>query len=158
MSDRRTRPEYEIGYGFRHLDTCHVDADVHPEYVRVTIKGKVLQLTLPCEVSVKDSTARRNTTNGRLVVTMPRLNPLPTIVPLCKQAIKEEPDRRRTTIERRSTTSVREYLEIGPSRASDLDFSRIVAEPMVDGQKENRWKPKDEKVCSDDDSEVPPLE
>ncbi|XP_060823180.1 dynein axonemal assembly factor 11 [Bombus pascuorum] len=143
---------------YKHLDTCHVDADVHPEYVRVTIKGKVLQLTLPCEVSVKDSTARRNTTNGRLVVTMPRLNPLPTIVPLCKQAIKEEPDRRRTTIERRSTTSVREYLEIGPSRASDLDFSRIVAEPMVDGQKENRWKPKDEKVCSDDDSEVPPLE
>lgn len=107
---------------------------------------------------MKDSTARRNTTNGRLVVTMPRLNPLPTIIPLHKQAIKEEPDRRRTTIERRSTTSVREYLEIGPSRANDLDFSRIAAEPMVDRQKENRWKPKDEKVCSDDDSGVPPLE
>ncbi|XP_043578624.1 dynein axonemal assembly factor 11 isoform X1 [Bombus pyrosoma] len=144
---------------YKYLDTCHVDVDVHPEYVSVTIKGKVLQLTLPCEVSVKDSTARRNTTNGRLVVTMPRLNPLPTILPLYKQAIKEEPDRRRTAIvERRSTTSVREYLEIGPSRASDLDFSRIAAEPMVDGQKENRWKPSDEKVCSDDDSEVPPLE
>lgn len=156
--DQRTRPEYEIGYDFRYLDTCHVDVDVHPEYVRVTIKGKVLQLTLPCEVSVKDSTARRNTTNGRLVVTMPRLNPLPTILPSYKQAIEEEPDRRRTTIERRSTTSVREYLEIGPSRVSDLDFSRIVAEPLVDGQKGNRWKPKDEKVCSDDDSEVPPLE
>ncbi|KAF3420119.1 hypothetical protein E2986_08331 [Frieseomelitta varia] len=146
---------------FKYLDTCYVDVDVNPDYVRVTIKGKILQLTLPCEVSVNESTARRNTTNGKLVVTMPRLNPLRTILPNYRETVKKGTiDRRKTTIERRSTTSVREYLEIGPV-ANDLDFSRIVARSTVDDQIENGRKREDEKiVCSSsgDDSEVPPLE
>lgn len=133
--------------------------DVNPDYVRVTIKGKILQLTLPCEVSVNESTARRNTTNGKLVVTMPRLNPLRTILPKYRETIEKETiDRRKTTIERRSATSVREYLEIGPV-VNDLDFSRIVARSTVDDQMKNGRKTKDEKICSsDDNSEVPPLE
>lgn len=144
---------------FKYLDTCYVDVDVNPDYVRVTIKGKILQLTLPCEVSVNESTARRNTTNGKLVVTMPRLNPLRTILPNYRDTVKKETiDRRKTTIERRSMTSVREYLEIGPV-ANDLDFLRIVARSTVDDQIENGPKMKEEKICSsDDNSEVPPLE
>ena len=144
-------------YDFRYLDTCYVDVDVNPDYVRVTIKGKMLQLTLPCEVSVNESTARRNTTNGKLVVTMPRLNPLRTILPNYREETngkKGTIDRRKTTIERRSTTSVREYLEIGPV-ANDMDFSRIVDDEKI----ENGRKREDEKMCSSgDNSEVPPLE
>lgn len=133
----------------RYLDTCYVDVDVQPYYARVTIKGKVLQLTLPGEVSVTDSTARRNTTNGTLVVTMPRLNPLPTIAPRDNRQLAER-KRDCPTTERRSATNVREYLEIGPA-ADDLDFSRIVRRPTEPG--------KILAVSPDDYStQVPPLE
>lgn len=35
---------------YRFLDTSLIDADVQPQYVRVTIKGKVFQLVLPEDV------------------------------------------------------------------------------------------------------------
>ncbi|XP_078047860.1 touch insensitive larva B [Augochlora pura] len=110
---------------YKFLDTGYVDVDVQPEYIRVTIKGKILQLTLPCEVSVEGSTAVRNSTNGKLVVTMPRLAPLPIIG-------KRNPDKneKKTVNEgvsrQRSSTTMREYLEIGPAK-DDIDFSRIVS-------------------------------
>ncbi|XP_076630081.1 touch insensitive larva B [Colletes latitarsis] len=112
---------------YKYLDTQYVDVDVQPEYVRVTIKGKVLQLTLPCEVSVDGSTAERNTINGKLVVTMPRLNPLPTIGTRgtsSGEKVSKEKKRDRST-EQRSSMTMRQYLEIGPV-TDDLDFSRIV--------------------------------
>ncbi|OAD52288.1 Protein TILB like protein [Eufriesea mexicana] len=146
---------------YKYLDTSYVDVDVHPDYVRVTIKGKVLQLTLPSEVSVNDSTAKRNTTTGSLLVTMPRLKRLPAIFPRNTESAKGKSDKTRTVIERRSATSVREYLEIGPV-ASDLDFSKIYTRPTdavgrsVDNQEETCSKR--ETFCLDDDSMVPPLE
>ncbi|KOC68046.1 Protein TILB like protein [Habropoda laboriosa] len=134
---------------YKHLDTCYVNVDVQPEYVRVTIKGKALQLTLPCEVSVSTSTAQRNTTNGTLLVTMPRFNPLSNI-----------PFRNNETttvrrVERRPLTGVREYLEIGPG-SNHLDFSRILARS---GEQRYDVSKKREQIREDDgDSEVPPLE
>ncbi|XP_012348043.1 protein tilB homolog isoform X1 [Apis florea] len=142
---------------YRYLDTCYVDVDVHPDYVRVTIKGKILQLTLPCEVSVNGSTARRNTTNGKLIVMMPRLNELSTIFSNNKKVTKQNPDRY-TTIERRSAMSVREYLEIGPE--NDLDFLKIV-NPSINKTIVNNGKmekSKNEEICCDNNLEIPPLE
>ena len=34
----------------RYLDTSLIKADVQPTYVRLLIKGRLLQLVLPCEV------------------------------------------------------------------------------------------------------------
>lgn len=138
------------------MDTCYVDVDVHPDYVRVTIKGKILQLTLPCEISVNGSTARRNTTNGKLIVMMPRLNGLSTIFSNNKKIIKQNLNRC-TIIERRSAMSVREYLEIGPE--NNLDFLKIVNpstnKTIVNNQVE---KSKNEEICCDNNLEIPPLE
>ncbi|KZC12922.1 Protein TILB like protein [Dufourea novaeangliae] len=104
---------------YKYLDTDYVDVNVQPDYIRVTIKGKILQLRLPCEVSVEGSKAKRDTTTGKLVVTMPRLNPLPILR-------KRNPDRNKEPIMRqRSSQSIRQYLEIGPP-SDELDFSRIV--------------------------------
>lgn len=114
---------------FRYLDTQYVDVDVHPDYVRVTIKGKALQLTLPCEVSTENSTAKRNTVNGKLVITMPRLSPLPTIKKRSSKLSDEKKSTREENLtkeqQRSFATMRRQYLEIGPP-AEDLDFSRIV--------------------------------
>ena len=36
---------------YKYVDTSQIDADVQPSYVRVTVKGKVMQLVLPEDVS-----------------------------------------------------------------------------------------------------------
>ncbi|XP_076669054.1 touch insensitive larva B [Andrena cerasifolii] len=142
---------------YKYLDTQYVDVDVQPEYVRITIKGKVLQLVLPCEVSIEDSVAKRNTTNGKLVVTMPRLNPLPAIrKKAARSQVMHNKKERDCTAERKLSANIRrQYLEIGPA-TEDLDFSRI-----VDRSEPPPRRIRERTACEDNDwsdSEVPPLE
>lgn len=61
--------------------------DVHPTYVSVIIKSKVLRLVLPVEVKAEESTAKRSLTTGHLLITMPKFNPKDEtfIVPKRKQ-------------------------------------------------------------------------
>lgn len=61
----------EVGV-YRYLDTSLIDVDVQANYVKIMIKGKVLQLVLPHEVSIADSVARRSQTTGKLVINMPK--------------------------------------------------------------------------------------
>lgn len=53
------------------MDTSLLDVDVQPTFVRVTIKGQLLQLTLPTEVSTDRAVAQRSLASGDLVITMP---------------------------------------------------------------------------------------
>ncbi|CAF5112821.1 unnamed protein product, partial [Rotaria socialis] len=55
------------------MDTSLVDVDVQPLYVRVTIKGKILQLVLPEEVNTIQSVAERSKISGHLVIKIPKL-------------------------------------------------------------------------------------
>eukprot|EP01012_Entosiphon_sulcatum_P010281 TRINITY_DN15980_c0_g1_i1.p1 TRINITY_DN15980_c0_g1~~TRINITY_DN15980_c0_g1_i1.p1 ORF type:complete len:377 (-),score=104.10 TRINITY_DN15980_c0_g1_i1:77-1207(-) len=55
----------------RHIATQLCDVDVQPTYVRVVIKGKVLQLVLPQEVAPDNCNVQRATVNGHLLITMP---------------------------------------------------------------------------------------
>jgi len=57
------------------LSSTLVDVDVHPTYVSIVIKGRVLRLVLPAEVRSEDSTAQRSTTTGHLLLTMPKIDP-----------------------------------------------------------------------------------
>jgi len=59
----------------RHLDSSLIDVDVHPTYVSIIIKSKVLRLVLPGEVHVERSRARRSKTTGHLVIDMPFVDP-----------------------------------------------------------------------------------
>ena len=54
-------------------DTSLIDTDLQPNYVRVTMKEKILQLALNDEISTDNSTAQRSQTTGHLVITMPKL-------------------------------------------------------------------------------------
>ncbi|GLH16773.1 Protein tilB [Gryllus bimaculatus] len=142
---------------YKHLDTTLLDVDVQPTYVRVTIKGKVLQLVLPDDVKTDSSTAQRSLTTGHLVITMPKVNGL------VKQKITQPPPR--TTIfpaESKPYSSKRELLEIGPAK-SDMDFSRIVKNcSILKHLKESKSNLSlvSKKVTAGfiDDPTVPPLE
>ncbi|GAX78534.1 hypothetical protein CEUSTIGMA_g5974.t1 [Chlamydomonas eustigma] len=57
------------------LDTSLIKVDTQPSYIRLLIKGKLLQLLLPCEVRPDTSTAQRSNATGRLVITMPKESP-----------------------------------------------------------------------------------
>eukprot|EP00953_Heterococcus_sp_UTEX-ZZ885_P003407 2370-Heterococcus_DN1.PRE.3 len=63
----------------RHLDSSLIDVDVHPHYISIVIKGKVLRLTLPVEVKAGEAKAQRSKTTGHLVVIMPKANSKETI-------------------------------------------------------------------------------
>ncbi|EFX68522.1 hypothetical protein DAPPUDRAFT_330020 [Daphnia pulex] len=55
----------------KYMDTSLIDVDVQPTFVRVIIKGKLLQLVLSTEVQSDRSVAQRSLASGDLVVTMP---------------------------------------------------------------------------------------
>ena len=59
----------------RHLDSSLIDVDIHPNYVSVVIKSKVLRLNLPAEVDSTAAKAQRSKTTGHLVLVMPKVNP-----------------------------------------------------------------------------------
>ncbi|XP_067211450.1 protein tilB [Linepithema humile] len=142
---------------YRHLDTSYINVDVNPTYVRVTIKGKILQLTLPCEVSVDRSDVRRNTTTGNLVINMARLAPCTAIVKKDESASKrkEKCNKRETKVitVRPPVISRRALLEIGPP--SDFhDFLRITEDPA---ERVRKIREKDFENFQDN-PDVPPLE
>ncbi|KAF7260586.1 hypothetical protein EG68_02112 [Paragonimus skrjabini miyazakii] len=57
---------------YRYMDSSLVDCDVQTNYVRVILRGKVLQLALPEDVQPDRSEAKRSQTTGNLTVTMPK--------------------------------------------------------------------------------------
>lgn len=64
----------------RHLDSSLIDVDVHPTYVSVIIKSKLLRLHLPAEVKSGETRCQRSKTTGSLVLTMPKLNTRETTI------------------------------------------------------------------------------
>lgn len=58
----------------KYMNMAYIDIDVQPTYLRVTIKGKVLQLRLECEVKPDATTAQRSQVTGNLKITMPKVS------------------------------------------------------------------------------------
>ena len=107
----------------QHMDPSQYEIDVEPNYVRVTVKGKVFQLRLDAEVRCGAARAERSPATGKLTVTMPRVRRLMGLPKKCdddgdrKTASKEKTKRRSPKIEK---------LEVRQSDWNDgLDFSRI---------------------------------
>jgi len=64
----------EVGVS-KFLDTSLIDADIHPGFVRVEIKKKVLQLLLPCDCRTDTAAVQRSQTTGALMLRCPKVNP-----------------------------------------------------------------------------------
>eukprot|EP00873_Tetraselmis_striata_P023990 jgi/Tetstr1/444254/TSEL_032147.t1 len=64
--------EVKVG---KYMDTSLIKADVQPHFIRLLIKGKLLQLELGVEVCPDQSKATRSKATGALLVSMPKLDP-----------------------------------------------------------------------------------
>ncbi|PRP86168.1 hypothetical protein PROFUN_05684 [Planoprotostelium fungivorum] len=56
----------------KYLDTSLIQVDAHPKYIIITIKGKVLRLNFPAEVTPSACKAQRATITGDLTLTLPK--------------------------------------------------------------------------------------
>ncbi|XP_078605852.1 dynein axonemal assembly factor 11-like [Branchiostoma floridae x Branchiostoma japonicum] len=111
---------------FRYMDISLMDVDVQPTYVRVTIKGKILQLHLPEEVRPDSCKAVRSQTTGNLLITMPKATQV--VKPL---KVKQDKDKKTSKPAEPPTGKARqafERLEVDPSKSKGVDFAAITAE------------------------------
>eukprot|EP00128_Syssomonas_multiformis_P012330 Colp12_sorted_trinity150504_noHs@34760 len=83
---------------YRYVDTSLIDINVQPTYIQVEVKGKMLQLLLPEEVSPDKSKAERSKTTGHLVITMPKVNPVVRKPTVTKPARVEEKKEAKPTL------------------------------------------------------------
>jgi len=68
----------------KYLSSSLIDVDVHPTYVSIVIKSKVLRLLLPAEVRAAESTAQRSITTGHLLLTMPKCHKEKSLFDSCQ--------------------------------------------------------------------------
>jgi protein TilB len=59
----------------KHLSTSLIDVDIHPTYVSVIVKSKILRVILPVDVISDRSAAKRIASSGHLELIMPKANP-----------------------------------------------------------------------------------
>lgn len=142
---------------FKHMDTSLIDIDVQPSYVRVTMKGKSLQLALSEEINPDSSTAKRSQTTGYLVITMPKV----------KQIIKSRRSEENTVKEKNKTDKSEdeivkktEYLEVDETKKSQVDYANIVESNAKKSYEMRKAVVKERPNSPDfqDNTDVPPLE
>lgn len=136
------------------MDTSLISLDVQPNYVRVTLKGKSLQIAFGEEVKPDSSTAKRSQTTGHLVITMPKQNPV----------IRNKIDLDKIKDEKKCNIKKNEFLEVKEAPKSKIELlANIVNE---NGKKSTLLNRNDKKVVRErensadfvDDCSVPPLE
>ena len=145
------------------MDNSLVDVDVQANYVRVTLKGRALQLALSDEVRPDSSTARRSQTTGNLVITMPKARPI--IRPHKQVELTSITNKKLIAI---STTEKKEnYLEVNDNdkmkKSMKFELANIVNH---DGRKKKddelgmrmRKESRENSPRFQDDPQVPPLE
>ncbi|KAK3787276.1 hypothetical protein RRG08_055997 [Elysia crispata] len=147
---------------FKHMDTTMLDCDVQPQYVRVLLKGKILQLQLPEEISGVNSKAQRSQITGHLLITMPKLKPIlrPKQPKAEKKPINDVPQGKTKQNNMQS-----QYLEVDAKARSGPDITGIVQDKAsmkapFDGHAVKRSTMEARPNSADfvDDSNVPPLE
>ncbi|KAK4299619.1 hypothetical protein Pmani_028120 [Petrolisthes manimaculis] len=169
---------------YKYLDPSLVSCSVETWYVRVTVRGKILQLVLLEEVRPGQATARRSQVTGHLVITMPKLAPPPRWLQdsKCKQKISPvvssitttttipasaacHPLPPRDQLEKKGCV---EYLEVDEERRG-IDYTNIVKKdgddvvmvvvPPSDTHLHYNLPPlRPNSPGFQDNSEVPPLE
>jgi protein TilB len=143
------------------LDTSAIEVQVFATYVRVTIKGKFLQLLFPEEVCAKEFKCERSRLTGQLAITVPKL------ASMCKvgdiSVAKAKVNERFTEPKKTAAKKINRYQHIfDPSEA--VNIRNILSKPtrkdeivvgnIVEKQKIEQFVPVEEFI---DDPDVPPL-
>eukprot|EP00355_Strombidium_rassoulzadegani_P007370 CAMPEP_0168618032 /NCGR_PEP_ID=MMETSP0449_2-20121227/5857_1 /TAXON_ID=1082188 /ORGANISM="Strombidium rassoulzadegani, Strain ras09" /LENGTH=417 /DNA_ID=CAMNT_0008658883 /DNA_START=3 /DNA_END=1253 /DNA_ORIENTATION=- len=58
----------------KYMETAQINVDLHPDYLRLDVKGRITQLSIPENILVEKSKIQRSTTTGVLQLTMPKAN------------------------------------------------------------------------------------
>ncbi|CAD5123199.1 DgyrCDS11561 [Dimorphilus gyrociliatus] len=134
---------------FKYMDTSLCDVDVQPNYVKVTLKGRVLQLVLTEEVKPDSSSAKRSQTTGHLLITMPKVNGI------VKPKVKKDKNTRNNKKEEKPKTS--QFLEFEEKKL--LDYKNIVnsAKDIPKAAKQVEIIERENSETFVDDPDVPPL-
>ncbi|KAL3311473.1 Protein tilB [Cichlidogyrus casuarinus] len=104
---------------FRHLDTSLIDCDIHPNYVRVTIKGKLLQLNLEDEISPDNSFAQRSRTTGEMILKLKKIKQDKLNMPIVEREIRKtdnKPTKTTRFLEFEEQISLSEKLKLSPEK------------------------------------------
>lgn len=140
------------------MDSSLVDVDVQPTYVRVTLKGKSLQLALSEEVRPDASTAKRSQTTGHLVITMPKARPhiRPQLVdqPAQSPSIKKPPASTYLEVDSSKKASVKDQL----ANIVNENNNRKLAAMTSNNVTRMIVRERDNSPGFQDDADVPPLE
>eukprot|EP00118_Oscarella_pearsei_P010148 m.61113 g.61113 ORF g.61113 m.61113 type:complete len:414 (+) comp34972_c0_seq16:2310-3551(+) len=106
------------------LDSSLIDCDVQPTYVKCVMKGKILQLTLPEEISPDQSTAKRSQTTGHLVLTMPKVNQI------VKPSARRPPEKK--TVVPREVPKVNHVKSLHDDSSDKTIQSQTESPPFID--------------------------
>lgn len=142
---------------YKYMDSSLCDVDIQPMYIKVWIKGQLLQLTLPEEVKPDSSTAKRSQTTGHLLITMPKLCPIERPPPPAPTEQQPNQDKENKTAKSKEP----EKLEIDSKCRKEVDIANIVTKkPLVAPHGHKISCKVEERANSDDfqdDLDVPPL-
>ena len=126
------------------MDTSLLDCDVQPNYVRITLKGKVFQLVLWREVNCDSSTAQRSQITGHLLVTMPYANPILKKKTPNKSSSsnKESQDSKVDDIsQEKETKKATEYLEVDASKSKTVNLDVVGENEASRGTRNAPYRP-----------------
>lgn len=146
------------------LSSSLIDVDIHPTYISVVIKSKILRLVLPAEVKSETSSAQRSTTTGHLLITMPKVNPYENILGLkltSQPHVQKKPDNAKNNSPKVGFNTVPDLPkgsvkinEIIPNENSRNDHSRIGLTEVSC----KKFAPNSKDECdSEEDDEPPPI-
>ena len=129
------------------LDNSLIDVDIHPNFVSIIVKGKVLRLAIPDEIKVSESKCQRAKLTGILKLTMPKVNGKHSSLFLSAQnsnnkATKKDDSSRVKRIEKKNKLSLQEQMlqdamqaasltdaALENSASKSIDISNIVSKP-----------------------------
>ena len=139
------------------MDSSLIDVDVQPMYVRVTLKGKSLQLALSEEVKPDSSTAKRSQVTGHLVITMPKAKPYIRPIVTNDNLSSEEKKKNESKVAVKAA-----FLEVDDKPSLKSELANIVSnrkqKSSVSGNRVIRVRERDNSPGFEDNLDVPPLE
>mmetsp|Transcript_24392 Transcript_24392/g.37804 ORF Transcript_24392/g.37804 Transcript_24392/m.37804 type:complete len:194 (-) Transcript_24392:16-597(-) len=160
----------------KYLDTAQLNVDLHPDYLRLDIKGKITQLSIPENILVEKSKVQRSQTTGVLKLSMPKANL--TEIEARELRIKRKVEQREQQKKLRALEKLQEDAkneaeakkkeEVAQKKklanASEYDNDKfIIREAELDDEKQERLEARKKKFYEEfkpdfDIDEVPPLE
>lgn len=152
------------------MDTALINVDLQPTYVRLDIKGRITQLSIPEDVIVEKSKVQRSQTTGILQLTMPKAQV--TIIEAQQMRINKRLEERAHAKKLRELEKTQqEAKEMAEKQRSQKlaqpeDYSNdnfLIRETELESEKIAREEAKKKKFYEEfkpdfDIDEVPPLE